>query len=137
MLIEKEVISPGQYWYIDEKTGIPRKWSVTADTVKQLHKDGNEMIALGLPVPVPFEHDFQAHPMTPKDKLLNNAGEVKEYRLNGDTLRAVVDVQDEDARKKVGKSIRWTSPWISSFTDGNGRQWNNVIAHLALLHALV
>ncbi len=132
MLVEKEVISPGTYCYIDEKTGIPRKWIVTKETTKHLHDQGNEMIALGLPVPVPFEHDFQAHPMTAKDKLLGNAGEVKEYRLRGDTLWSVVDVQDDDAKKKVGKSIRWTSPWISSFTDGNGRQWNNVIAHLAL-----
>jgi len=132
MLIEKEIISPGTYWYVDEKTGLPRKWDVTPEITRQLHKDGNEMVALGLPIPVPFEHDFNAHPMTPKEKLLNNAGEVKEYRLKGDTLWSVVDVQDEEVRKKVGKSIRWTSPWISSFTDGTGRQWNNVIAHLAL-----
>jgi hypothetical protein len=132
VLVEKEVISPGSYFYIDEKTGLPRKWTVTAETTKHLHDQGNSMIALGLPVPVPFEHDYQAHPMTPKEKLLGNAGEVKEYRMKGDALWSIVDVQDEEAKKKVGKSIRWTSPWISSFTDGSGRQWNNVIAHLAL-----
>ena len=132
MLIEKEVIGPGTYWYIDEKTGVPRKWTVTAAETKRLHDDGNRMLAAGLSVPVPFEHDFQAHPMTPKEKLLNNAGEIKEYRMKGEKLWSVVDVQDEEAKKKVGTSIRWTSPWISSFTDGDGHKWDNVIAHLAL-----
>lgn len=132
MLIEKEIISPGVYWYVDEKTGLPRKLEVTPELTKYWHEQGSKMLSFGLPVPVPYEHDFDQHPMTPKDKLLNNAGEVKEYRLKNNALFGVVDVQDPEAQKKVGKSIRWTSPWINSFTDGDGRQWNNVITHLAL-----
>ena len=132
MLVEKEIIGPGVYWYTDQKTGLPRKLVVTPELTKYWHEQGGKMLSAGLTVPVPFEHDFDAHPMTPKDKLLNNAGEVKEYRLKDSVLFGVVDVQDPDAKRKIGHSIRWTSPWINSFTDGDGRKWENVISHLAL-----
>lgn len=138
MLIEKEIIGPGTYFYTDEATGMPRKLKVTPDLTKYWHEQGTKMLSSGLVVPVPYEHDFTAHPMTPRDKLLNNAGEVKEYRVHAaadgrrDVLFGVVDVQDPAVKDKIGRSIRWTSPWISSFTDGNGTAWNNVITHLAL-----
>jgi hypothetical protein len=138
MLVEKEVIGPGTYWYTDEKTGVPRRLDVTPDMTRYWGDQGSQMLSSGLTVPVPCEHDFTAHPMTPKDKLLNNAGWVNEYRVKDasdgrkDVLFAVVDVQDEEVAKKLPRTIRWTSPWINSFTDGNGKQWNNVISHLAL-----
>lgn len=133
MLIEKEIIAPGTYWYTDETSGLPRKLNVTPELTKYWHEQGGKMLGAGLTIPVPFEHDFSAHPMTPKDKLLNNAGWVKEYRLKeGGKLFGVVDVQDEDIARKLPRTIRWTSPWINSFTDGTGHQWNNVISHLAL-----
>lgn len=132
MLVEKEIIAPGTYWYTDEKTGLPRKLDVTPELTKYWKEQGEAMLSSGLTVPVPFEHDFNAHPMTPKDKLLNNSGWVKEYRLKQDKLFGVLDIQDEDIAKKLPRTIRWTSPWINSFTDGQGKQWNNVISHLAL-----
>lgn len=132
MLVEKEIIGPGTYWYTDQKTGLPRRLVVTPELTKYWHEQGGKMLSAGLTIPVPFEHDFSAHPMTPKEKLINNAGEVKEYRLKNDVLFGVVDIQDPDAKRKIGRSIRWTSPWINSFTDGDGRKWNNVISHLAL-----
>jgi hypothetical protein len=132
MLFEKEVIAPGAYWYIDETTGLPRKLDVTPELCRYWHEQGGKMLSAGLTIPVPYEHDFAAHPMTPKEKLLNNAGQIAEYRMKGDALWSVVDVQDEDVKKKIGKSVRFTSPWITSFTDGSGARWNNVIAHLAL-----
>lgn len=133
MLVEKEIIAPGNYWYSDQSTGLPRKLEVTPEMCRYWQEQGSKMLSSGLSIPVPYEHDFGAHPMTPKEKLLNNAGEVKEYRLkDGDRLFGIVDVQDPDVKDKIGRSVRWTSPWITSFTDGNGNQWNNVIAHLAL-----
>lgn len=132
VLIEKEVIRDGTYWYVDEETKLPKKLVVTPELRKYWYDQGSAMLSAGLPIPVPYEHDFAQHPMTPKDKLLNNAGEVKQYKLVDDKLMSVVDVQDPDVKKKIGHSIRWTSPWISSFVDGAGKQWNNVISHLAL-----
>ena len=143
MLIEKEVIAPGNYWYLDQKTGVPRKLSVTSEHTKYWQQQGKSMLDTGLQVPVPYEHDFNVHPMSTREALLNNAGDVKEYRLKDfddpirgkvkDALFSVVEVKDRRAREKIKDgSIRWTSPWINTFTDGNGKTWNNVITHLAL-----
>lgn len=132
MLVEKEIISTGTHWYRDEVTGLPRKLVVTPAETQYWHDQGNKMLGLGLTVPVPCEHDFTAHPMTPAEKLKNNAGWVKEFRLKDNALFGVVDIQDEELAKKLPKTVRWTSPWISSFDDGKGRNWKNVIAHLAL-----
>jgi hypothetical protein len=133
MLVEKEVIRPGTYWYTDKDTGLPKKLVVTPELTKYWHDQGNAMLSAGLPVPVPYEHDFDAHPMTPKENLLNTAGEVKQYTIkNGDRLFSTVDIQDPDAQKKVGHAVRWTSPWFNTFTDGDGKEWKNVISHLAL-----
>lgn len=132
VLVEKEIISDGTYWYLDQKTGIPRKLTVTPELRKHWHGEGNKMLAANLPIPVPCEHDFNAHPMTPKDALLNNAGWVKEYRNDGKTLSALLNIEDEDIAKKLPRTIRWTSPWFNSFTDGTGKKWDNVISHLAL-----
>ena len=131
-LIEKEIIGPATHWYRDESTGLPRKLVVTPELTKHWHDQGNAMLSAGLTVPVPCEHDFDAHPMTPADKLKNNAGWVKEYKLKGDVLFGVVDIQDDEIAKKLPKTIRWSSPWINSFTDGQGKDWKNVISHLAL-----
>ena len=142
-LVEKEIIGPATHFYRDEATGAPRKLVVTPELTRYWHEQGNKMLGMGLTVPVPCEHDFQAHPMTPAEKLKNNAGWVKEYKLKNvtdpktnkerkDVLFGVVDVQDAEIAKKLPNTIRWTSPWISSFTDGQGRDWKNVIAHLAL-----
>lgn len=101
------------------------------------------MLAANLTVPVPCEHDFQAHPMTSAEKLKNNAGWVQSYLLKDvtdpktnkttkDVLFAALDIADPDIAKKLPTTIRWTSPWISSFTDGKGREWRNVISHVAL-----
>lgn len=131
-LVEKEIIGPATHFYRDEATGLPRKLVVTPEMTKHWHDQGNAMLSAGLTVPVPCEHDFSAHPMTPADKLKNNAGWVKEYRLKDNVLFGVVDVQDAEIAKKLPTTIRWTSPWISSFTDGQGKDWKNVISHLAL-----
>jgi hypothetical protein len=142
MLVEKEVIGPGTYWYTDQETNLPRKLVVTPELTRYWHDQGNKMLAVGLTVPVPCEHDFDAHPMTPADKLKSNAGWVKEYRMgtpkkdgtraDDSRLFSVVDIQDEELAKKLPKTIRYTSPWFNTFTDGDGREWKNVVSHLAL-----
>lgn len=132
MLVEKDVIGPGTVWYNDLKTGEPRKSVVTPERVKYWHDRGNEMLAAGLTVPVPCEHDFQATPMTPAEKLLNNAGWVKEYKIKDSRLVSVIDVPDEKLAQQLPTTVKWTSPWFSTFTDGTGKKWENVISHLAL-----
>ena len=132
MLIEKEVIGPGTIVAPDLKTGQLRKTVVTAAHLQHWHDQGNKMIAAGLTVPVPKEHDFQAHPMTPAEKLDANTGWVKAYKMKDGRLYSILDIQDDEYAKKLPTTIRWTSPWFSSFTDGKGTKWDNVISHLAL-----
>ncbi len=133
MLVQKEVIRDGTYFYVEQSTGLPRKLVVTPELRKHWHDQGNAMLSDKLPIPVPYEHDFSQHPMTPKEALLNNSGEVKEFKLDGNKLLSIVDITDSQVAKKIDdKSVRWTSPWFNSFTDGNGKEWKNVISHLAL-----
>jgi hypothetical protein len=135
--ISKEVISPGTYWYEDPESGLPKKFSPTSEVVKQMYEDGKAMLAAGLSIPVPLEHQPDAKPLTPSEKaastLLNNSGWVKDYEMQGDSLFAKLDILDEKAAKKVqNKTVKWTSPTISSFTDGDGKAWDGVISHVAL-----
>ena len=132
MHVEKEVIRPGEYYYKDQSTGLPCKLKVTPEMTKYWCEQGNKMLSDGLTVPVPLEHDFNAHPMTAAEKLKANAGWVTKYELRGDRLYTSLDIQDEEVHNKLPTTIKWTSPWINSFTDGNGKEWKNVISHLAL-----
>ncbi len=136
-LVPTEVIRVGDYYYVDEATGLPKKLRVTPDLIRYWHDTGNEMIGTGLSIPVPLEHQLDHRPQTPAEKsanqLLHNAGWVKNYAIDDKgVLQSVVDIPDPAIAEKLPKTIRFTSPWFSSFTDGNGRKWNGVISHLAL-----
>jgi hypothetical protein len=135
MLVRKEVIEPGVYFYEDKDTGLPRKLTVTPEKVRHYHDAGKKMLAAGLSVPVPIEHQPDSRPLSKADlaakKLLNNGGFVKDYEMAGEKLFAVLDIQDDVLAKKL-PAVRWTSPWITSFFDGAGQQWDEVIGHVAL-----
>jgi hypothetical protein len=136
MLIEKDVLGPDEVWYTDD-AGQPAKIVFTPADVKHLHDQGNAMLAAGLTVPAPLEHDRSLAPKKMADwnadLLRNNAGWVQEYKIKDGRLKAMVDVTDPKAAAKVKEgSVKWTSPWINSFLDGDGKQWNGVISHLAL-----
>lgn len=144
MRIEKEVIRPGTYWYEDPVTLQPRKAVITPESVRYYHDQGKAMIASGLSIPVPLEHQ-KIGPMTAAEKaaanLANNAGWVSDYKLKkikddaGQEIEALfsdTEILDPKIAEKLPRTIRWTSPYISSFTDGNGKAWNGVISHLAL-----
>jgi hypothetical protein len=137
MIHLKEVISPGSYWYVDEQTQQPRRLDVTREMVHYLHEQGREMLKAGLSIPVPIEHQREAAPLTSQERaaqqLRNNAGWVDDYVLRpGDRLFARVNIEDEEINRKLPSTIKWTSPWLNSFTDGNGKEWKGVITHLAL-----
>jgi hypothetical protein len=141
MLVWKEVIRPADYWYLDRVTGQPKKFTATPAVVKHFHDQGKAMLGAGLSIPVPLEHQTnqEGRGVTPQtqaqkaaDRLLNNAGEVKDYKIKDGKLFSLLDIQDERAAQKIPKTIRYTSPYIDSFTDGNGKAWNGVITHVAL-----
>jgi len=142
--IEKEVCRPGTAWYIDAATGQPRMATFTPETIRYFHDQGKAMLAAKLSIPVPLEHQ-PLLPMTAAERAANlarhNAGWVADYKFkkikddDGKDIEALfseIDIEDLSLVKKLPRTIRWTSPWISSFTDGTGKAWNSVISHLAL-----
>lgn len=105
--------------------------------VKAFHQRGNEMIRSRVPVPVCFNHDPAVKPAVTaaereRQKALAVAGEAVEYELAKDgTLFANVEVPDPMDALLV-RRMKFTSPRIEPFTDGNARDWGRVITHLAL-----
>ncbi len=122
-----------------------RKFVATPEHIEHFHKSGTDMLAAGLSVPVPLEHQADAHALTASERaaarLTNNAGWVSKYEIapvkdeNGKEHQALfghLDIPDPNIVKKLPHTIRWTSPWINSFTDGDGKKWDGVISHVAL-----
>lgn len=135
-LIWKEVIRPGTYWYTDEETKQPRCLTATSEHISHWHESGKKMLEAGLSIPIPLEHQPDARALTKAERaaqqLKDNAGWVKDYAVHKDKLFALCDIADPEIGKKLPTTIRWTSPWFHSFTDGDGNSWDGVISHLAL-----
>lgn len=125
--------------YIDEATREPRVLVPTPEVIKHWHDNGKEMLKAELSIPVPLEH--QPHlkrPLTRAERaaadLKNNAGWVNDYKVAGDgAFWTQLNVEDEDVYKKLPRTIKFVSPYVTpSVKDGDGRDWNNVITHVAL-----
>lgn len=140
MLVPKEIIRPGSYWYTDAESGEPRQLVVTPEMVRYWHEQGNKMLDAGLSVPIPFEHQADHKPLSKAERaaanLKNNSGFIQKYVIqDNDRLFGVCDIDDKaypDLLKKLPRTIKYTSPWFTSFTDGDGKKWEGVIGHLAL-----
>lgn len=137
MEVTKEVIRPGAYWYQDQ-AGHKRKLVVTKAAVDHLYKQGCDMLAAGLSIPVPLEHQDHAKPLTQQEKaaqqLRDNAGWVKSFVVHNGVLSSVTDITDTAVQKQINEgSVIHTSPKIDpGFMDGNGKNWESAITHLAL-----
>ncbi len=140
MRVRKEVVREGTYAYRD-KAGKLQSVTATPELIKYWGDSGNAMRQAGHRIPVPIEHDTTAHPLTPAEKLLNNAGEVESYEFghveeNGVKKQALFswnEIHDERVKGKITDgTIKWTSPAFDSFTDATGKRWEGVITHLAL-----
>ena len=82
MLVPKQVLpGPGVYWYTDQETGLPRKIRFTSEGIRHLFEQGKAMLAAGLSIPVPIEHQPDAAPLTASERAAwrtkNNGGFVK------------------------------------------------------------
>ncbi len=145
MKVAKETMRPGTYTYLNE-TGMPERLTVTEATIKHFHDQGSAMLADGLSIPVPLEHQLDAKVQTASERaahqLMNNAGFVDKFEIRKvkheetgvpeDRLYNILDIPDKKILEKLPTTIRSVSPWINSFTDGNGKRWDGVISHVAL-----
>lgn len=137
MKIWKEVIRPGTYFYIDPDTHKPASMTASDEDVRYWHDQGKEMLKAGLSIPIPLEHQPGMGAMTAAEKaaanLKNNAGFIEDYKIrSGNRLYGLHDIPDESLAKKLPSTIKFTSPWFNSFTDGSGKKWEGVISHVAL-----
>lgn len=136
MKVRKEIIPSGVFTYLHGKTGQPAKLTVTNKDINRYATDGNAMLAAGLSIPVPLEHQPDAVPMSSAERMAwqtkHNTGWVEKFETENGKLFGVLDIADPDVAKKLPHTIKFVSPHINSFLDGNGRQWNNVITHVAL-----
>jgi hypothetical protein len=134
-LVPKQVISPGTY-YAEDEAGNPRAYTFTRQDVDHFFATGKQMLGAGLTIPVPLEHQ-DVKPVSVADakanRVRNNAGWVKDFRMSGDSLYAILDIPDAELASKLPTTIKHVSPEIDPrFLDGNGREWSNAITHVAL-----
>ena len=110
----------------------------TDDDLRQMEATGNAMLAAGLSVPVPLEHQDSAAPLSHADRLAHsvrhNAGWAESFSLDAEGgLWAVLDIEDPEIAHKLPTTIKYVSPEVyPRFVDGAGREWCNAITHIAL-----
>lgn len=146
MEVRKEIIRTGKHVYLDE-AGRPAILDVSPEKINHYHQSSTAMLAAGLPIPVPLEHQPTATPMNAADKaagmVRNNGGEAKRFEIDkikdpktGEDIHrliGVLDIHDEEIAGKIKNgSVKWVSPHINSFVDGKGKEWNEVVSHIAL-----
>jgi len=133
----KEVLAPRTYLVPDEK-GERRRVKFSAADVKLVAGETARMLKNGVQIPVPFNHDDSAVPVSKKQKLAdivkNNAGEVVDQMLTpDDRFWLKIKVTDAEAAKKIDDgSIKFVSPDIQPHIDCDGETYTPAITHLAL-----
>jgi hypothetical protein len=115
----KDVLRVGSW--VHPTTG--QKIDFDRPELERLARDTNEWIALGNKVYFPDGHTSSA---------LANLGTWSSFAVDGDVLRALVDVADDEAARKVGKTITDVSPAIEpNVRASTGQSFKSVIIHVA------
>jgi hypothetical protein len=153
-LVRKRLASVGTYTARDPD-GKPVRADITPARIEHWVASGRRLLAAGVRTPVCWGHQLAAQPCDPSiddpdayqgAKL--RAGDVVgwERTADGDHLDVILDVPgattDGDALvttaeladgRKVPTAIKEVSPLIGlDWTDGRGREWKDIIGHVAL-----
>ena len=116
----KELIREGQWTNPD--AGFTLK--VDRERLELWVRNFNEMAEAGIRVPVPWGHSYD-----PRD----NAGFVEELELREDALWGLLSIPNPEDAAKLGSTVWSVSVSINTnFVDGSGREWGEVIEHVAL-----
>jgi len=121
---------------------------VTADFLREVCKNTNEMLAAGIKIPAPYIHktsdgiypgpltekdgeEVDAATLQPKNWSSDiNSGFWEDFTFSGDGIEAVLDSPNDNIGKTIQDTSIYTTP---EFEDGFGRKWKNVIRHVALV----
>lgn len=134
-LLPKEILRPGKFYTAD---GVIK---VTPERIKRFARNFQEMKKGRFNVPVPWEHQDDAMPVTSRKKLAmkatENAGFVNDMWVATDgSLWGEIDIPDAKDARKAARQNRYVSPQIDgSFrgvVDGNGKRWKDVITQVAI-----
>ncbi len=134
-----ELLKPGPWVVGRNSDGSLRKHTFTPDYVKGVLSRTVAMQAAGIPIPVCWEHqDGQKPRQLSRDewvseKAKGTAGWAEKLYNQKSKSTGFVDVEvpDETDASKA-KTLRFCSPEIANFTDGSGKEWGEVITHIAL-----
>lgn len=130
-----EVIRPRRVVIGTDAAGRPIYRTFTAEDCRRYAERGNRMIASSVAIPVCWGHRDDAKPRNADDArsrfAKSTAGWIEQYRLEKDgRVLAVADLPDDEAAQ--AEKVKFASPEIERFIDGNGRNWGEVVTHLAL-----
>jgi hypothetical protein len=135
-LIEKEILRPGTYHTSDGPVVVSRR------RMRRWARQFARMRRSSLSVPLPWEHQDDAKPMTKRERLAyerarearHNAGFLRRMYLAGDgSLWGTLSFGDREQARQAVRNVRYVSPEIEDeFTDGDGKPWRDVITHVAL-----
>jgi len=138
--VKKDIIRTGDWTFkapiLDPKTGEVvrvelRKLHVPESRVDHWVREGNAMLASGVRVPMPLDHD--------EDHSERNQGFVTRFYKEADPKRpgehvlyCEAEIPDEPKTQSIGRTIREVSADIrTEFIDDAGRVWRDVIRHVA------
>lgn len=133
--LKVEVLAPKRLAVGVDSQGKPVYRTFTAEDCKRYVLQGNRMIGDGVAIPSCWGHRDDAKPLSADEATTafarGTVGFVERYQLDGNRAVAIVDVPDEEDAKRAA-IVRYASPEIERFVDGNGKDWGEVVTHLAL-----
>jgi hypothetical protein len=128
---EKQILTPGMYVVSDSK-GQRHAKVITKERINHWVQQHNEMKKAGLNVPAPAFHDQKAVPGSSHSSKDNFGFWETLKQDDSGRLVGVIDVPVEADADKIGKTVKETSIFaVPKFVDGLGREWNDVITHIA------
>jgi hypothetical protein len=114
----KDMIHSGNYVHPGQGFSL----AVDRDRLKRWADTGRQLLAAGVAIPINCDHS---------DAARDVVGYVKEFKLDGDRLLGLCQFIGDDAALMAARNL--VSVGIDpDFTDGQAREWGEVVVHLAL-----
>src|SRR5262245_3170246 len=132
------VLAPGRRCVGKNPDGSKRYVTFTADYCRDKADRGNRMLAKGINIPVCWEHRADGKPRKlskddwASERAKGTAGSAKRFEVDADNRVFAVHEIPDDSDAKRAEVVRFCSPEINAFTDGDGEDWGEVITHIAL-----